>query len=212
MQPFELDTVLDWADQVLDVLSYLHTRQPQVIHRDIKPRNLKLDAAGRVVLVIGLAKESAASGDVSLLGFTLSYAPLEQIRGLGTEPRSDLYALGATLYELLARNSPADAVQRAAALADGESDPLVPLGELNGNVSPAVAAVITQALALLLEPATTGYGARNADGVARGGRRTGDVDGAGPGSGAVGRAADGDGDLPGNRSARRSDADGFGAP
>jgi predicted ATPase len=147
-RPFALNTVLAWADDLLDVLMYLHTRQPPVIHRDIKPRNLKLDAHGHIVLLdFGLAKEAIGAPDVSLAGFTLPYAPLEQVRRQGTEARSDLYALAATLYELLSRRAPADAVERAAVLAEGGAEPLIPLHELNPRVPQAVASVIAQALA-----------------------------------------------------------------
>lgn len=146
--PFGLEQVLAWADDVLDALSYLHTRQPPVIHRDIKPRNLKLDASGRVILLdFGLARESTTPRDSSVVGYTLPYAPLEQVRRLGAEARSDLYALAATLYELLARRAPADAVERAAALAEGHPDPLVALHQLNAHVPLAVSSVLGQALA-----------------------------------------------------------------
>lgn len=147
--PFAVDTVLAWADQLLDCLHYLHTRQPPVIHRDIKPRNLKLTANNQIVLLdFGLAKGDTGVPAASLAGFTLTYAPLEQIRGEGTEPRSDLYSLGATLFELLARQTPPDALQRALAVADGRPDPLPSLAALNPSLSSAVEAVITQALAL----------------------------------------------------------------
>jgi predicted ATPase len=147
-EPFAPHTVLGWADDLLDALGYLHTRQPPVVHRDVKPRNLKLDQAGRVVLLdFGLARESVAPSDSSIAGFTLPYAPLEQVRRQGTDARSDLYALAATLYELMARRTPADAVERAMALAEGRVDPLVALHEVNARVPPAVSGVIGQALA-----------------------------------------------------------------
>ena len=93
-------------------LEYLHTRQPPVIHRDIKPRNIKLGAHGRAVLLdFGLARPS---DEISRAAYTLRYAPLEQVRGQVTDMRADLFALGATLYELLARKSPIDAVERSA--------------------------------------------------------------------------------------------------
>ncbi len=148
-EPFSPEIVLDWADQILDLLGYLHNRQPRVIHRDIKPGNLKLGADGRIVLLdFGLAKGLSDSEAVSLAGYTVSYAPPEQLRGDGTEPRSDLYALAATLYELLTRRRPPDALQREAAVVDGQPDPLVPVHVVAPAVPAAVAAVIGQALAL----------------------------------------------------------------
>src|SRR6266850_70663 len=102
--PFPPDQVLTWADQLLDALDYLHTQDPQIIHRDIKPQNLKLTARGQIILLdFGLAKGQASeisriTTPASIFGYTPNYAPLEQIQGLGTDPRSDLYALAATLY------------------------------------------------------------------------------------------------------------------
>src|SRR5262249_17895534 len=116
-------------------------------HGDIKPRNVKLDADGRPILLdFGLARHSRSQSRVA--GYTLDYAPLEQIRGDAIDARSDLYGLGATLYELLARRAPPDAVRRAAAIVAGEPDPLVPLHRLNASVPSAVSAVIGQALAV----------------------------------------------------------------
>src|SRR4030095_15215421 len=62
--PFPADQVLTWADQLLDALDYLHTQEPQIIHRDIKPQNLKLTARGQIILLdFGLAK--GQGGDIS---------------------------------------------------------------------------------------------------------------------------------------------------
>src|SRR5262249_51166634 len=103
-EAFAVNQVLRWADQLLDALEYLHGHQPPVIHRDIKPQNLKLTEQGDVILLdFGLAKGAAAGmsqADESVPAFTRHYAPLEQIEGSGTDPRSDLYSLAATIYQL----------------------------------------------------------------------------------------------------------------
>ncbi len=97
--PFSVAEVLAWADQVLAALEYLHTREPPVLHRDIKPQNLKLTAEGQVVLLdFGLAKSIGPGASQSLFGYTLHYAPLEQIQGSGAHARSDLYPLPAPLH------------------------------------------------------------------------------------------------------------------
>src|SRR5436189_4785215 len=102
--PFSESEVVRWADQLCDALDYLHTQDPQIIHRDIKPQNLKLTARGQIILLdFGLAKGQASevsriTTSASIFGYTPNYAPLEQIQGLGTDARSDIYALGATLY------------------------------------------------------------------------------------------------------------------
>src|SRR2546425_10888895 len=146
--PFSQAEVLRWGDQLCDALDYLHTQDPQIIHRDIKPQNLKLTARGQVVLLdFGLAKGSAGQMSVvttsaSIFGYTPNYAPLEQVQGLGTDARSDIYSLGATLYHLLTNVKPPDALSRAGALVNGQPDPLIPANKVTPAVSAAVAAAL----------------------------------------------------------------------
>jgi eukaryotic-like serine/threonine-protein kinase len=151
--PFPATQVLTWADQLLDALDYLHTQEPQIIHRDIKPQNLKLTSRGQIILLdFGLAKGQA--GDVSrattaasIFGYTPNYAPLEQIQGLGTDTRSDLYSLAATLYHLLTAVKPPDALTRAAALVNGQPDPLLPASKANPSIGTEADEVLKQAMA-----------------------------------------------------------------
>jgi serine/threonine protein kinase len=150
--PFPPEQVLLWADQLLDALDYLHTQDPQIIHRDIKPQNLKLSARGQIILLdFGLAKgqlgEVSRVSTASIFGYTPNYAPLEQIQGLGTDPRSDIYSLAATLYHLLTGVKPPDGLTRAAALVNGQPDPLQPANELVPSIGGAVSAVLQRAMA-----------------------------------------------------------------
>jgi serine/threonine protein kinase len=151
--PFPADQVLTWADQLLDALDYLHTQDPQIVHRDIKPQNLKLTARGQIILLdFGLAKGQAGeisrvTTSASIFGYTPNYAPLEQIQGLGTDSRSDLYSLGATLYHLMTGVKPPDALTRAAALVNGQPDPLVKASEANPALAPEVDHVLVKAMA-----------------------------------------------------------------
>jgi serine/threonine protein kinase len=150
--PFPRDQVLAWADQLLDALIYLHSRDRQVIHRDIKPHNLKLTANGQIALLdFGLAKAQASDQSVTasqaFYGYTRHYAPLEQIQDQRTDPRSDIYALGATLYHLLTGIKPPDAMVRAAAVVNGGLDPLRPANQINEAVGPQIAAILNKALA-----------------------------------------------------------------
>ena len=150
--PFPRDQVLTWADQLLDALIYLHTRDQQIIHRDIKPHNLKLTASGQITLLdFGLAKAQPADASITssqaFYGYTRHYAPLEQIQDQRTDPRSDIYALGATLYHLLTGIKPPDAMVRAAAVVNSGSDPLVPAHQIHAAVGPKLSAILEKALA-----------------------------------------------------------------
>lgn len=154
--PFPVVDVVRWTAGLLDVLEYLHGYEPAVVHRDIKPQNLKLTAKGDVVLLdFGLAK-GAVGGTVtnataSVAGYTPNYAPLEQIQGTGTDARSDLYALGATVYHLLTGHLPPDACVRAEAVLDGRRDPLAPAHERNPAVPRPLAALVRTAMAITRE-------------------------------------------------------------
>ncbi|MBO0723731.1 MAG: serine/threonine protein kinase, partial [Blastocatellia bacterium] len=148
---FLTSQVLRWADQLLDALEYLHSQKPAIIHRDIKPQNLKLTPRGEVILLdFGLAKgitnQPAEGGSPSIRGYTPNYASLEQIRGTGTDARSDIYSIGATLYHLLTGQMPQDAMTRIAAMLMGQSDPLPQICNLNKEVPPAIASVIEKAM------------------------------------------------------------------
>lgn len=150
--PFPLTDVLRWADELLDALDYLHTQEPPVVHRDIKPPNIKLTSRGKIVLLdFGLAKgspsQTAADGTASSVhGYSLNFAPLEQMEGSGTGPRSDIYSLAATLYFLLTGLRPPDAVARAIAAIKEKPDPLRPAHLVQAQVPAAVGQTLHRAM------------------------------------------------------------------
>jgi serine/threonine protein kinase/parvulin-like peptidyl-prolyl isomerase len=152
--PFPQLQVLRWADELLRVLEYLHGQSPPILHRDIKPSNLKQTRQGEIFLLdFGLAKGSAGQMPTlatsrSVYGYTPVYASLEQILGQGTDPRSDLYSLGVTLYHLLTGATPVDAPTRFNAIEDERPDPLQPIEQLNPSASPNVAGIIHRAIAI----------------------------------------------------------------
>lgn len=94
------------ATQVLEILDYLHRRQPIVLHRDIKPANMIRDqVAGQIRLVdFGLARFVESSLTQTQVG-TLGYTSIEQMQGRA-DPRSDLYSLAASLHHLLSGQTP----------------------------------------------------------------------------------------------------------
>jgi formylglycine-generating enzyme required for sulfatase activity len=152
--PFPQAQVLRWADELLKVLEYLHHQRPPILHRDIKPSNLKLTKQGEIFLLdFGLAKGALGQMPTlitsrSVRGYTPVYASLDQIHGHGTDPRSDLYSLSATLYHLLTGVPPTDAPTRFNLIEDEQPDPLQRIEKLNPQCSSSVAAIIHQGMAI----------------------------------------------------------------
>jgi len=141
------EEALRWARGILSALIYMHSRQPPVIHRDIKPGNIKIASDGTAFLVdFGLAKEydPTASTTLGARAYTPGFAPPEQYGQGRTDVRTDIYSLSATLYTVLTGALPSDGLERAMG-----NEHLVPLRDLNPSVSPHVAAAIERALAII---------------------------------------------------------------
>jgi len=153
--------LIPWAIQILKVLCYLHSKEANrdpVIHRDIKPHNIKVDNDNRVFLLdFGIAKTGTQTL-IPGLG-TPAYSPLEQIRELGTDARSDLFSLGATLYELLTGELPENAYKRQYSIVGKQNDPLKPITFLKPEIASGLAKVIEKALSI--EPADRFSSARD---------------------------------------------------
>lgn len=96
--------VRSWAQQVCSVLVYLHRQEPPIIFRDLKPSNIMVTTQDEVKLIdFGIARSLQGQGQQATVISTMGYAPPEQLLG-DPEPRSDLYALGATLHKVLTRH------------------------------------------------------------------------------------------------------------
>lgn len=108
-QPVE--AVIEWGKQLSEVLDYLHTLNPPVIYRDMKPANIMLKPDGTVKLIdFGIAREYKVgkAGDTTNIG-TRGYAAPEQFVEQGqTDARTDIYSLGVTLYHLVTGKNPAE--------------------------------------------------------------------------------------------------------
>jgi WD40 repeat protein len=105
-----VEKVLEIGVQLCMVLEYLHMRQPPIIFRDLKPANVMLTAYGHIYLIdFGIARhfKPGQAKDTTALGST-GYAAPEQYGKAQTTPRADIYALGATLHQLLSGNDPSD--------------------------------------------------------------------------------------------------------
>jgi WD40 repeat protein len=159
-----LPWILRWADQLLDVLSYLHTRPVPIVHHDIKPKNLKLSASYDVILLdFGLARggityvsqhnpgDETVTPHRKVYGFTPPYAPIEQMREEESDPRSDLYSLAATLYHLLSGQLPTDAMTRMSRMFNQQPDPLRPIRELAPHVPERLERWLQRSLSLAVD-------------------------------------------------------------
>jgi len=174
--PFAPEDILKWADQLLDALDYLHTLSPPIVHRDIKPQNIKLTARGKIKLLdFGIAKGEDVQIDTitdqTFIAATLHYSPIEQmlrvldvsvraiiayqhnekiarIEKQNADPKSDIYALGATLYHLLTNELPIDALKRALEVWAEKPDPLIEPKQLNSKISSEMSAWLLKAVAV----------------------------------------------------------------
>ncbi|MBE7469484.1 MAG: hypothetical protein DPW09_21155 [Anaerolineae bacterium] len=149
-QPLSEELVLFWADQVLDALAYLHSQSPQpIIHRDIKPANIRVNPLNNKVKLVdfGLVKlldptNPKTKAELRGIG-TPAYAPLEQFASSDdhTDARSDIYALGASMYHLLTNLYPPDVHKRVLNL-----EQLTPPRQLNPLLSENTERVVLQAM------------------------------------------------------------------
>nr|BBH92467.1 hypothetical protein KTA_06660 [Thermogemmatispora argillosa] len=153
--------LLTTLEPVVDALDYLHSQQPPVIHRDVKPSNIIVPAAGRgaVLVDFGLAKLYVPDGmTTTLRQGTPGFAAPEQYGGHGrSDIRTDVYGLGATLYTLLTGHLPCDAFERVLLLQNGaERDPLRPAHELAPELPQAVSEDLQRAMAINSQERFTG--------------------------------------------------------
>jgi serine/threonine protein kinase len=162
--PLPITRVLTWITQICDALTYLHSQNPPIIHRDIKPANIKIASSGRnapaqdqdvlnippeathpYLVDFGIAKVFQAHMDTTIgaRAVTPGYSPPEQYGQGVTDIRSDVYALGATLYGLLTGQKPTESILR------NLGTPTAPPHELNASISPTLEGIIARAMAII---------------------------------------------------------------
>ena len=131
------EMALDWMLQLSDALIYLHSQNPPIVFRDMKPSNVMLDNHNRIRLIdFNIAKVFEGEAKGTMIG-TEGYCPPEQYRGIST-PQGDIYALGATFHHLLTRKDPR--------LEPPFTFTERPITAVNPSVSPELEAVIMRCL------------------------------------------------------------------
>lgn len=147
-RPFSWETVRAYAEPLVNVLHYLHTQDPPILFRDLKPSNIMIEESGRLRLIdFGIARTAQAGDKTStfLQGTgTSGFSPIEQYGGAqSTDQRSDIYALGATLYYLLTGKIPPDAVARIS-----QGSKVIAPREIQPSLPPGVDELLLKALAV----------------------------------------------------------------
>src|SRR4030043_1123860 len=134
---------------ICDAISYMHSRTPMILHRDIKPGNVRITSLGHIYLVdFGLAKlvEGRETTNTGARAMTPGYSPPEQYGSARTDPRSDIYSLGATLYTALTNVLPEDGLDRAM-----NRKQLTPIIKHNPKVSEHIATIVEKCLVIQTE-------------------------------------------------------------
>jgi serine/threonine protein kinase len=147
---FSVQQVLSIMGPIMNAVAYLHEQQPPVIHRDIKPANIIVPISGdeAVLVDFGIAKEfDPESTTTAIRHASPGYGAPEQY-ATGTNTRTDIYGLGATMYTLLTGHVPKDSFYRITQLGSRGIDPLEPIQQYAPDVPQHIADAIYRAMAV----------------------------------------------------------------
>jgi serine/threonine protein kinase len=142
--PLEESQALDYILQVCEAVIYLHRQKPPIIHRDIKPQNVKITPNGRAVLVdFGIAKvaDFGSHTNTGAQGVTPGFSPPAEYSGEGPSPASDLFSLGATLYASLTGKKPPNSVSLLV-----DPTKFKPPSAYNAKITPQISQAIMHAM------------------------------------------------------------------
>ena len=147
---FSLPVIISILAPAVDAIEYLHQQHPPIVHRDIKPSNIIVSLVERKTHLVdfGIAKEYDTQGTTSAVRYgSHGYGAPEQYSA-GTNTRTDIYGLGATLYTLLTGEVPADALDRMTLLSNDHPDPLIPPRELVPSIPLHASRAIQRAMSI----------------------------------------------------------------
>ncbi len=143
------DRAVDIALGICDALSYIHSHG--IVHRDLKPENIMVDSEDRVKLIdFGIAGQAGARrltfAKLSQVMGTPEYISPEQVKGKRGDARSDIYALGVMLYEMLTGKAPFQGPNPFAIMNDRLLNNPIPPREIDANISPELQEIIYRAM------------------------------------------------------------------
>ncbi len=150
-QRFAYAQVVKLVEPIIRAVEYLHQQEPPLMHRDIKPANIIVSSSGDTAALVdfGIAKEYQSEATTTAVRHcSPGYSAPEQYSSMGTNPRADIYGLGATCYTLLTGTVPVDALQRLTSIASRGEDTLKGVEEFAPEVPRVAARAIEKAMAI----------------------------------------------------------------
>ena len=149
-QRFSLPVITSILAPIVDAIEYLHQQYPPIIHRDIKPSNIIVPIVGEKTILVdfGIAKEYDTQGTTSAVRHCSPGYGAPEHYTTGTNTRTDIYGLGATIYTLLTGDIPPDAIERMTEISNDKPDPLRPACELVPSIPLHISRAIERSMSI----------------------------------------------------------------